>query len=216
MLFSCLVDADFLDTEMFMDKKRHAKRGERYPDLKRLLGCLDSYMDQLCKEAAQSPINAIRADILQQCREAAHKEPAVFSLSVPTGGGKTLSSLSFALHHAVQHKLKNGNSRIIYVIPYTSIIEQTAEVFRRIPGFENTVIEHHSNVAEADETQETARSRLAAENWDAPIIVTTSVQFFESLFACRRLTCGQSPLRSVSFSDITTSPRCYALPPSRS
>ena len=189
MLFSCLVDADFLDTEAFMDKRRYKKRKEKYLELTELLACFDDHMEKFCESAEPSPINGIRADILRQCRAAAEKPPTVFSLSVPTGGGKTLASLAFALRHAVAHKSSHGKSRIIYVIPYTSIIEQTADVFRNIPGFEYAVIEHHSNVAETEESKETARTRLAAENWDAPLIVTTSVQFFESLFAGRSSRC---------------------------
>jgi CRISPR-associated endonuclease/helicase Cas3 len=113
--------------------------------------------------------------------QAAKEEQGVFSLSVPTGGGKTLSSLAFALEHAKLHKLK----RIIYVIPYTSIIEQNADVIRLAVG-EDQVVEHHSNL---DEDDVTPKSRLAAENWDAPVIVTTSVQFFESLFAAKSSRC---------------------------
>lgn len=185
MLFSCLVDADFLDTEAFMDKGSSRLRNAIQPELAGLLKTFDRYMDDLCEKAESTPVNKIRAEVLTRCRQAAEEAPAIFSLSVPTGGGKTLASLAFALRHAVCHDRK----RIIYVIPYTSIIEQTAEVFRKIPGFENAVLEHHSNVAEAAESRETARSRLAAENWDAPLIVTTSVQFFESLFACRTSRC---------------------------
>ncbi len=181
MLFSCLLDADFLDTEAFMDEGRADLRNDEYPELKELLPAFDSYMDELCRTADSTPVNTIRADVLTQCRTAAEKDSAVFSLTVPTGGGKTLSSLAFALRHAVKH----GKRRIIYVIPYTNIIEQTAEVFRKIPRFGNAVLEHHSSVADDDEKRETRRSRLATENWDAPIIVTTAVQFFESLHACK-------------------------------
>lgn len=189
MLFSCVVDADFLDTEAFMNRDKASLRRQVYPELSELLDHFDAFMDQLCAGAEQSSVNEIRAEVLAQCRVAADKEPAVYSLSVPTGGGKTLASLAFALRHAVKHKVRHGKSRIIYVIPYTSIIEQTAEVFRKIPGFENAVVEHHSNLAETDESSETVRNRLAAENWDASLIVTTSVQFFESLYACRTSRC---------------------------
>jgi len=185
MLFSCLVDADFLDTERFMDKERLRQRNEKRPGLEFLLEKFDKYMDDLCRQTAPTPVNEIRAEVLSRCREAAEERPAVFSLTVPTGGGKTLASLAFALRHAV----RNQKQSIIYVIPYTSIIEQTAEVFRQIPGFKDAVLEHHCNVVEPDESQEVTRNRLAAENWDAPLVVTTSVQFFESLFACRTSRC---------------------------
>lgn len=185
MVFSCLIDADFLDTEAFMNEGKAAARNKAVPELPELLLSFDSYMDALCRDAASTPVNQVRADVLEQCRLAAEQEPNVFSLTVPTGGGKTLSSLAFALRHAVKH----GKRRIIYVIPYTNIIEQTADVFRKIPRFGNAVLEHHSNVAIEDDKKENVRSRLASENWDAPIIVTTAVQFFESLHACRTSQC---------------------------
>jgi CRISPR-associated endonuclease/helicase Cas3 len=190
MLFSCLVDADFLDTEAFMDEVKAERRGS-YPEIPALLECFNRHMDEMANRllAERGPltlVNQLRADILRQCRERAIESPGLFSLTVPTGGGKTLSSMAFALEHAQHH----GKCRIIYVIPYTSIIEQTADVFRKVfQGLESDpVIEHHSN-AETDAGDETLKSRLACENWDAPIVVTTNVQFFESLFAARTSRC---------------------------
>jgi CRISPR-associated endonuclease/helicase Cas3 len=182
MLYSCLVDADFLDTEEFFEpEKTETRKG--YPSLSKFLPLFESYMIDKQKKAVDTSINKLRAEILKQCMTKSAHEPAIFTLTVPTGGGKTLSSMEFALNHAVKYDKK----RIIYVIPYTSIIEQTAEQFRDI--FKDAVVEHHSNVNVSDEEHETARSRLACENWDAPIIVTTSVQFFDSLFANRSSRC---------------------------
>ncbi len=177
MLFSCLVDADFLDTEAFMDERRQALRAG-HPSLNELLSAFDQYM---ANKGGNSKVNRIRAEVLRQCREKAVMPSGLFSLTVPTGGGKTLSSMAFALNHAVHH----NKNRVIYVIPYTSILEQTANIFREIFG-EGNVIEHHSNL---DPDKEDSRSRLATENWDAPIIVTTNVQFFESLFAAKTSRC---------------------------
>lgn len=182
MLFSCVVDADFLDTEAFFEPEKAALRG-RYPQGRELLDAFTAYMHKKQKEARGTVVNRIRADVFRQCDARAVDPPGIFTLTVPTGGGKTLSSMAFALRHAAQR----GNRRILYVIPYTSIIEQTADQFRRIFG--DAVIEHHSNLDVADEAKETPRSRLACENWDAPIVVTTSVQFFESLFASRTSRC---------------------------
>lgn len=176
LLFSCLVDADFLDTEQFMAPEKSALRS-RYPAIDQLEPGFDAYMTALAAHAENTPVNQARAAVLARCQAAATQAPGLFSLAVPTGGGKTLASLAFALKHARQH----GHRRIIYVIPYTSIIEQTADVFRQVFG-EGVVLEHHSNL---DSERETPYSRLAAENWDAPLIVTTNVQFFESLFATR-------------------------------
>lgn len=122
-------------------------------------------------------INAQRKNVLDACRESAITKTGYFSLTVPTGGGKTLSGMSFALNHAVENKMKH----VIIVIPYTSIIEQNASVYAEVFGCEN-VIEHHSNI---DPEKDTERNQLASENWDAPIIVTTNVQFFESLYASK-------------------------------
>lgn len=179
MLFSTLVDADFLDTEAFMDESRQSLRGT-LPTLETLKPLFDEHMRNK-QAAAKGLIDSLRAEVLTQCRAAGKKAPGIFTLSVPTGGGKTLSSMAFALEHALAHKKR----RIIYVIPFTSIIEQTADVFRGIFG--DTVIEHHSNADEGE--HENHKSRLACENWDAPLVVTTSVQFFESLFAARTSRC---------------------------
>ncbi|HVY54428.1 MAG TPA: CRISPR-associated helicase Cas3', partial [Thermodesulfobacteriota bacterium] len=183
MVYSCLVDADYLDTEAFFDPQIAAKRGQR-PAIAELRPMLDGYLRRIAETSDPTDVNRLRARILNECREAAKLDRGLFSLTVPTGGGKTLSSMAFALDHALRH----GFTRVLYVIPYTSIIEQTARVFREIFGVE-AVLEHHSNFIQEknqtddDDTEE--RRRLAAENWDAPIVVTTNVQFFESFFAAR-------------------------------
>jgi CRISPR-associated endonuclease/helicase Cas3 len=189
MLFSALVDADFLDTEAFMDEGRVRGRNGWAP-LHRYRDQLDAHLDQVAQDVnakgrAQEPVMQARAQVLAECRAKAMRPPGVFTLTVPTGGGKTLSSLAFALEHAVRH----GHQRVIYAIPYTSIIEQTADVFKGIFG-SGAVVEHHSQAeSDADGRRETARSRLACENWDAPLIVTTNVQLLESLFAARTSRC---------------------------
>lgn len=182
MLFSCVVDADFLDTEAFFNPEKTQQRGD-YPSMDVLFSKFNEFMAQKAAQVTDTPVNRIRADILHQCITKAQSPSGLFTLTVPTGGGKTLSSMAFALHHAVKY----GKRRIIHVIPYTSIIEQTADQFRQI--FADAVVEHHSNLDVEDENRDSARSRLACENWDAPVIVTTSVQFFESLFASRTSRC---------------------------
>lgn len=180
MLYSALVDADFLDTERFYDQLKAAERGE-FPAVDELSKRLDEHLGLLIAKAPDTPVNRARSMVLEQCRQAAEKLPGMFRLTVPTGGGKTLAGLCFALRHAMAHDLR----RVVAVIPFTSIIEQNADVFRRAIGDE-AVVEHHSAL---DPTEETRRSRLACENWDAPVVVTTSVQFFESLFANRSSRC---------------------------
>jgi CRISPR-associated endonuclease/helicase Cas3 len=185
LLFSCLVDADFLDTEAHFDAGKPARRNG-FPTLDQMQTALDAHLAAKMASAPHSDVNTLRADILRQCREKAALPAGFFSLTVPTGGGKTLSSLAFALDHAQAHSQR----RVIYAIPYTSIIEQTAEVFRdafKTLGDE-VLIEHHSQ-ADAADREETARSRLACENWDAPLVVTTNVQLFESLFAAKTSRC---------------------------
>ena len=180
MLYSCLVDADFLDTESFMAPKQAELRTPG-ASLESLAPVFFSHLDAKQSSAPDTPVNRLRAEIRVACERAAIEEPGLFSLTVPTGGGKTLSGSAFAFRHALRHGLK----RIIYVIPYTSIIEQTADILRGILG-ESNVLEHHSNF---DPDKETPQTRLASENWDAPVIVTTAVQFFESLHACKSSRC---------------------------
>jgi CRISPR-associated endonuclease/helicase Cas3 len=178
MFASALFDADFLDAEAFFDPGVSAGRAD-WPALSSLSPKLEAYLTRISAKAEPTPVNRLRADVLQACRRAAACPPGLFSLTVPTGGGKTLSSLAFALEHARAHRLR----RVIYAIPFTSIIEQNSRVFREAVG-SNAVLEHHSALGPRPE-KETARSRLAGENWDAPLIVTTTVQLFESLFANR-------------------------------
>lgn len=185
MLFSCLVDADFLDTEAALQGRQ--PRGG-YASLEELLQKLQSHVAPWLKEP-KNELCAKRSAILQSCLQGGEREEGLYTLTVPTGGGKTVSSLAFALTHAVRHDMK----RVVYVIPYTSIIEQNAKVFAEILGPEN-VLEHHSQTELADEkgdaeTPEARRRRLACENWDAPVIVTTAVQFFESLYAAKTSRC---------------------------
>ena len=184
LLFSCLVDADFLDTEAFMDEERKGHRHEAtsgYAPLEILRDRLTKHMEGFSTEGK---INEARRAFLNQCREHGRTCPkGYYSLFLPTGGGKTLSSMAWALETALKHQAK----RIIYVIPYTSIITQTAGIFREIFGEEH-VLEHHSDISfsgeeSSQEAERYERTRLLAENWDAPIIVTTNVQFFESLFS---------------------------------
>ncbi len=181
MLYSCLVDADFLDTETFM-AGRERERGGGDP-MEILEDKLQSYVSGWFPPKTE--LNRERCEILEHCIEQGERQrPGLFTLTIPTGGGKTVASLAFALRHARTHGLR----RIIYVIPYTSIIEQNAQVFREILGNEN-VLEHHSGVLydiEDEARPENARLARATENWDMPVVVTTAVQFFESLF-CQSL-----------------------------
>ncbi len=182
MLYSCLTDADFLDTELFMNGKRG--RGG-CDDIPTLLARLQAYIAPW--QTPTTELNRLRCEILNACMEAGKGARGIYTLTVPTGGGKTVASMAFALRHAVEH----GMERVIYVIPYTSIIEQNAAVFRDILG-DGNVLEHHSGVcldlsdgaAPAD-----IRRALATENWDMPVVVTTAVQFFESLYANRSSQC---------------------------
>lgn len=184
MLYSCLVDADFLDTEQFMNNGTVQRDSGESMDV--LLEKLQNYTAKWLINRNDTTIDGRRSEILRNCLEMGKSSKGLFQLTVPTGGGKTVASLAFALQHAVE----NHMDRVIYVIPYTSIIEQNAQVFREILGSEN-VLENHSNV-DYESSEEFKPMQLAAENWDKPVVVTTNVQFFESLYAnksskCRKL-----------------------------
>lgn len=198
MLFSCLVDADFLETERFYAKARGEPIDHGgYLHLEVLRDRLRSYMANMLAEAVKNglaQLNSLRADVLKHAVGKAGSKPGLFTLTVPTGGGKTLASLSFALEHAVEH----GLDRIVYVIPYTSIIEQTADVFRTAL-VTNEILEHHASFdwervdepggADDEGADGLKKLQIAAENWDVPIVVTTAVQFYGSLFANRTSRC---------------------------
>jgi CRISPR-associated endonuclease/helicase Cas3 len=187
MLFSCLVDADFLATESFMnpEQAKHRPRARRQID--NMAIALAQHLARLAAGGADNEVGRRRQQVLAACRAAVDQPPGLFTLTVPTGGGKTLASLAFALAHSQHHAL----DRVIYAIPFTSIIEQTADVFRNVFARlgDNVVLEHHSNVDPDDPKRETRLSRLATENWDAPLVVSTNVQLFESLFAARTSQC---------------------------
>lgn len=201
ILYSCLVDADYLDTEAFYSnlENKAVERGG-YPDLNALQHNFNQFINNFRRRIAQAPeqteaekrnaaLNRLRSEILEHAVEQAAQPQGLFTLTVPTGGGKTFTSLAFALEHAKQH----GMRRVIYVIPFTSIIEQNAAEFRKAFGElgEQAVLEHHSTFDD-DKLQDEAtkdKLRLASENWDVPIVVTTAVQFFESLFADRSSRC---------------------------
>jgi CRISPR-associated helicase Cas3/CRISPR-associated endonuclease Cas3-HD len=196
MLFSCLVDADYKETERYYAAIEGREVDRNWPLLQDVLPDLrarfDAHMARLNAGAAGGEVNRLRREVLEHVRCKAGMAPGLFTLTVPTGGGKTLASLGFALDHAAAH----GLSRIIYAIPFTSIIDQTARIFRDVLG-EDCVLEHHSAIeldeaaarrkaaAEADWPETRDRLKLAMEDWAAPIVVTTNVQFFESLFAAR-------------------------------
>jgi CRISPR-associated helicase Cas3/CRISPR-associated endonuclease Cas3-HD len=224
-LFSCLVDADFLDTEEHFNSA-HAALRRSLP-----LQSTDAWQRlriHLESKSSAGEVNQLRRRLLNDCLAAAAKIPGLFTLTAPTGSGKTLASLAFALRHIEQHTagLAATDSkrlrRVIVVIPYTSIIEQTAAVYRGI--FEEQfgadyVLEHHSAIAPREQQTDTGKdaedarlrcARLASENWDAPLVVTTSVQFFESLFSNRPSQCRKlhNLARSVIlFDEVQTLPR---------
>lgn len=181
MIFSCLVDADFRDTEAFYAGIEGRRIDRAWPDLQDIrAGLLARFEIYMQTRPQTGEVNALRRDILSHVRGKAALRPGLFTLTVPTGGGKTLASLGFALDHAAQ-----GHRRIVYAIPFTSVIDQTARVFREVLGAEH-VLEHHSAIDEEGAPREGRdKLRLAMEDWAAPVVVTTNVQLFESLFAAR-------------------------------
>jgi len=186
MLFSALVDADFADTEKFYVTLGEKEADRNWPALSALIddfvARFDAHMNSL--SGREGALNSLRREVLTHVRAGAGREPGLFTLTVPTGGGKTLASLGFALDHALRH----GHRRIIYAIPFTSIIDQTAEIFRSVLG-EDNVLEHHSSIEEeafeAKQRERKDKLKLAMEDWAAPVIVTTTVQLFDSLFTAR-------------------------------
>lgn len=194
ILFSALTDADFLDTEAYFataGSERAAaqsrSRSTPWPELRSCKPALDAFLAEKHASVPSTSVNLLRREVLNACREASSGARGAFSLTVPTGGGKTLSGLTFAVDHAIHHGLR----RIVVALPFTSIIEQTSEVLRGVFASlgPDVVLEHHSAL---DPERATALGRVSAENWDAPLIVTTQVQLFESLFAnrpgaCRKL-----------------------------
>lgn len=193
LLYSCLVDADFLDTERFMTGSVREQNGD---SIAALCDRLDSYIQPWWDPTGQ--LNKARCKVLRDCIDGAVGPRGLYTLTVPTGGGKTIASMAYALHHARLY----GMERVIYVIPYTSIIEQNAAVFREIFGADN-VLEHHSNMTadiHSNDSAEKYAAVPAVENWDAPIVVTTSVQFFESLYSNRPSKCRK--LHSIANSVI--------------
>lgn len=224
MIFSSLVDADFLDTEQHFDAIQAARRA---PALLQPEVALPHLLAALAKKSSIGFVNELRRQLLHDALAAAERLPGLFTLTAPTGSGKTLASLAFALRHIAHHNRTlapndpNRLRRIIVVIPFTSIIEQTARIYRELfePHFgSDYILEHHSAVAPrerpADKNQDAEderlrRARLAQENWDAPIVVTTNVEFFESLFGHRPSQCRK--LHNISrsvvlFDEVQTLP----------
>jgi CRISPR-associated endonuclease/helicase Cas3 len=209
MLFSALVDADFLDTEAFYSEARRDARGA-FPPLSELAGLLHRHLDALTAGASPSPVNKVRREVLERCRAAAALQPGVFSLTVPTGGGKTFAALAFALEHARQ----NGLRRVVVSAPFLTILDQTVAAYASAlgDGEERPFVEHHSGI---EPQRETARNRLATENWDAPLVVTTQVQLLESLFARRTSHCRKLhnlARAAIVLDEVQTLPAEYRTP----
>lgn len=225
MLYSALVDADFIETEAFFQEKEPGKpkyrpEGKRL-EPERLYECLERYLGDLARGSTAAPeVKKMRRTLLNRCIESGAWQQGLYTLTAPTGSGKTLSLLAFALRHAAEHSLR----RIIVVIPYLSIIEQTADSYRQALAeygdLDDIVLENHSLAGTGDDDDpsdwvKNRQTQLLAENWDSPVIITTSVQFFESLFssrpsACRKL--HRVPGSVILFDEVQTLPRSLAVP----
>ncbi|WP_127076844.1 CRISPR-associated endonuclease Cas3'' [Rhodomicrobium lacus] len=216
MIFSCLVDADFKNTEAYYNRIEGRTADRDWPTLRDVLAALSERLDsELVQKAAlgsDTPVNRLRQRVLTNVRGEANEAPGLFTLTVPTGGGKTLTSLAFALDHARAHAMR----RIIYAIPFTSVIDQTAGIFRDLFG-DDIVLEHHSAIDEEKVRNLSSRDKLhlAMEDWAAPVVVTTTVQLFESLFSARPSRCRK--LHNIAESVIVldeaqTLPRHLLLP----
>jgi len=186
MLYSALIDADWLDTEEHFEPEQAAERS-RWPDLSALWASFEAKQHELFVQLERdglqnTKVNRVRREVYEACLGSALGPPGIYRLTVPTGGGKTRSGIAFALRHALHNDLR----RIIVAIPYTSIIDQTAAEYRGIFG-DTAILEHHSQVPVTDNGEETSagvrRMELATENWDTPLVVTTTVQLFDSLFS---------------------------------
>lgn len=207
-LFSCIVDADRLDTEAFMTPEQSCLHGS-HTSMAELKQMLEQHLSLLNQSAPDTYVNRVRRYVQEQCVLESQAETGYYSLTVPTGGGKTLASVLWALNHAVRNNLQ----RVIIAIPYTSIITQTAATLKHIFG-EDNVLEHHSEVDYVD-SEIVSPLQLATENWDYPIIVTTNVQFFESLFSnspsqCRKL--HNIAHSVVIFDEVQTLPLAFYQP----
>ena len=207
MVFSALVDADYLDTEKHFNRQQAALR-ETAPGIAELWERFQTAHRERIKSDADANVNGVRSDVYEACLVAAKQPPGIFRLAVPTGGGKTLSGMGFALRHAAIH----GLNRVIVAVPFISITQQTAGEYRKFLG-DAAVLEHHSS-AEIDDPDEydteKTWARLASENWDAPIVVTTTVQLFDSLFSNR--TSATRKLHNLAKSVIILD-EAQALPP---
>lgn len=180
MLFSCLVDADRLDTEAHACPNNQELRGTWHKELNLMLASLREWNQRLHERSEKSALNQARQEVYEACLHAAGGEPGIYTLNVPTGFGKTLAGVAFGFEHAARYR----KNRVIVAMPYTSIIDQNAKVYRQVFG-DDAVLEHHSMVERNDEVEVEDRRKLAAENWDVPLIVTSTVQLFESLFSSR-------------------------------
>jgi CRISPR-associated endonuclease/helicase Cas3 len=213
-LLSCLLDADRLNTANFeFPNNEWLRNNNKYPSWEALIERLNTKIGQLETKAARNEVDELRSQVSQSCFDFSAKPKGIYQLTVPTGGGKTFASLRFALNHADHHKM----DRVVYVIPYTSIIDQNAEEVRKIMEdkdkngkyLNKVVLEHHSNLTPDEETH---RQNLLSENWDAPIVFTTQVQFLETLFgsgtrSARRM--HQLANSVIIFDEIQTIPiRC--------